>query len=74
MIKDEVKKMLTMNDVLKNKQKVTVNLKLEYEKELKDKEFFDYIKDIPLSDNKLCKYTSQLKDCFKENNKLKDIL
>ena len=60
--------MITLKESLQKSENLKIKnaLKVDFYKELENKDFVDIIKDISLEEDKLYKYTSRLKDCSKE--------
>lgn len=61
--------MQTVKDIITKDIKKTINLKTEFNKEKKSLDFNNFVNNINLSDDILCKHTSCLKDaCLEQNN------
>ncbi len=60
--------MQTIKEIIKKDVKKSINLKTEFNKEKKDIDFNNFVNNIDLNDNILCKYTSCLKDACKEKS------
>ncbi len=60
--------MKKVNEMLKTEFKKDINLKTELKKELKEKDFNDFVKLLNVEETILCQNTSKLKDSFRERN------